>query len=278
MLQCSSEDSVYITDCGSSNGTFVNGLRIVAPQELHPGDQIRIGNQLLTFRRHASFTAKAVEAADELQPTNVVFLPSLITVLVADIRGFTQLAQQIDAGKLSQITSTLFREAGKVLQERGAWTQKYIGDAVMAVWRHEKDAPELRELAAIFDAQLRLASIAASLQARFELDAPIRLGAGINTGWASVGNVGSTASSDHTASGDVVNKAFRLETATKELGCDIAIGQCTYEFLAGNPSVDKYLRNCTLQLKGYEISATVYAATLSSLSGLLQALSPNDSS
>ncbi len=163
-------------------------------------------------------------------------------------------------------------KGGKALQERGAWAQKYIGDAVMAVWLHKKRSPELRELAAVFEGLSRLTAIAASLQSQFGLDSPIRLGAGINTGWASVGNVGSMASSDYTALGDVVNKAFRLESATKEISCDLALGQGTYEFLAGSAGIESLFSACTVKLKGYDEPATAYAARISSIPLVLEAL------
>src|SRR5262249_11457705 len=232
MLQRSEEGRFYITDLGSSNGTFVKGARISAPIILQPGDRIGIGNHEFRFHQEVQGPPR-IEEPDELQSTNILFAQSLITVLVTDIRDFTGLARRMDASKLSMVTGAFFREAGKALQQRGAWAQKYIGDAAMAVWLHKKRAPEVRELAAGFESLSRLAGIAAGLQAHFELDAPIRIGAGVNTGWASVGNVGSIASSDYTALGDVVNKAFRLESATKEIACDLAVGQATFDFLSG---------------------------------------------
>jgi class 3 adenylate cyclase len=219
-----------------------------------------------------------VEPPDELQSTNILFAQSLITVLVADIRDFTGLGRRLEASKLSGLTGTLFREGGKALQERGAWAQKYIGDAVMAVWLHKKRAPEMRELANVFEGLSRLIEIASGLQAHFGLDAPIRLGAGINTGWASVGNVGSMASSDYTALGDVVNKTFRLESATKEIPCDLALGQGTYEFLSGLAGIESLFNACTVKLKGYDEPATAYGAHTSAIPAVLEALKQSQAS
>src|SRR6266478_9814309 len=246
MLQRSDEGKFYITDLGSSNGTFVNGGRISAPVVLRHGDKIRIGSHEFTFHQESAVQPPPVEQPDELQSTNILFAQSLITVLVADIRDFTGLGRRLEASKLSSVTGTLFREGGKALQERGAWAQKYIGDAVMAVWLHKKRSPEMRELSNVFEGLSRLIEIASGLQSQFGLDAPIRLGAGINTGWASVGNVGSMASSDYTALGDVVNKAFRLESATKEIPCDLALGQGTYEFIACSIDVEHLFQKCSV--------------------------------
>jgi adenylate cyclase len=272
MLQCSDRGLCYITDCGSRNGTLVNGTRLTAPMALRPGDQIRIGNYQFTFHQEAAAEHSSVESVEKQPSTNVVFALSLITVLVVDIRDFTGLAQRVEASKLSEVTGTLFREAGQALQERGAWAQKYIGDAVMALWLHKKSAPEPTELAAIFDGLSCLTQIASGLQQQFHLGTPIRIGAGINSGWASVGNVGSIASADYTALGDVVNMTFRLESATKEMACDLALGQGAYEFLASFMDARHLFQKRVVNLKGYAEPATVYGAQLPSLPAVLEAL------
>jgi adenylate cyclase len=275
MLQHSETGEFYLTDLGSSNGTLVNGARICVPTILHAGDRITIGSHEFTFYQPQTATPPAppVEAEpDELKSTNIFFAQKLISVLVVDIRDFTGLARRIEASKLSQISGTFFREGGKALQERGAWAQKYIGDAIMAVWLHKKREPDVRELLSIFDSVSKLVHVAGTLQAHLGLDAPIRIGCGINTGWASVGNVGSIASSDYTALGDVVNKAFRLESATKEVPTDLLLGQGTYDFLAKSASLDNLFQPNTVKLKGYDEPATAYGSHFSSLQALLENL------
>ena len=272
MLQCSDDGRFYITDLGSSNGTFVNGARASTPLILQSGDKICIGNQEFTFHQDGVAEPPPPDRPDVLKSTNVLFAQSFITVLVMDVRDFTGLAQRIDASKLLLITKTLFREAGKVLQERGAWAQKYIGDAVMAVWLHKKRPPEVHELISIFDSVAQLSGIAQGLQNRFELDLPIQMGAGINTGWASVGNIGSIASADYTALGEVVNKAFRLESATKQLSCDLVLGQETFDFLDSAIETATLFQTHSVMLKGYEKPASAYASHLSVLTAILEQL------
>ena len=70
------------------------------------------------------------------------------------------------------------------------------------------------------------------LPARFELPVPIRVGMGINSGDAMVGNTGSAGSNDYTALGDTVNAAFQFESATRAIGIDMIIGQVTFERLS----------------------------------------------
>jgi adenylate cyclase len=272
MLQCSDRGLFYITDCGSRNGTLVNGARVAAPIILRTGDQIQIGNHEFTFHQEGGEEHPSSEGPEKQPSTNVVFALSLITVLVVDIRDFTGLAQRVEASKLSQVTGTLFHEAGQALQERGAWAQKYIGDAVMALWLHKSSAPEQTELCAVFDGLACLARIASDLQGQFQLAAPIRIGAGINSGWASVGNVGSIASADYTALGDVVNMTFRLESATKEMACDIALGQGAYEFLASFMDAGHLFQKRLVNLKGYKESAIAFGAHWPALPAVLEGL------
>jgi adenylate cyclase len=271
MLQQAGDGYFYITDLGSSNGTFVNGTRICVPAILRDGDHLRVGNHEFAFHQPASAAADR-EKSETMPSTNILFSQCLITVLVADIRDFTGLSQQIDARTLSMLTGTLFHETGKALQTRGAATQKYIGDAVMAVWVHQQPDQELGDILSIFEGLQELTGIAAGLQARFNLSAPVSFGAGLNTGWASLGNVGSIASADYTALGETVNRAFRLESSTREIARDIAIGRGAYVQLARAADMDSYFTPATVHLKGYHEPETVYAADFSCLPSLLDAL------
>lgn len=271
MLQKSGNGYIYITDLGSSNGTLVNNARVSAPVILRNGDRVRIGNHEFVF--HQEMVADPLtKEFDALESTNIFLAQQLITVMVADIRDFTGWGQRVDAATLSKMTGKLYREAGKMLQGRGAWAQKYIGDAIMAVWVHKRQAPDLEEFIAVFDALARLTDLVAGLQDYFDLDAPVRCGVGINSGWASVGNVGSIAASDYTALGDVVTKAFRLESATKEISCDLAMGQDAYDFLNRFVDASTIFEPRIVRLKGYDEPATAFVTRLPSLPVVLQTL------
>ena len=91
---------------------------------------------------------------------------------------------------------------------------------------------------------------------------------GVNTGWASIGNVGSKANSDHTALGQAVNRAFRLEAATRELACDLALGHETYHCRSGCTDASRIFKASTVMFKGYAELTTAHTAELSSLSSL----------
>ncbi len=270
ILQRSDSGAFYLTDLGSTNGTLVNGVRVSAPVVLRHGDRIQIGDHELTFHQE-SVSLPEPEGVPQ-KATTVAIALKTITVVVVDIRDFTVLAQRVGSDKLGEVAGTLFRQGGEVLRERGAWAQKYIGDAVMAIWVHTSKRPKVEEFIGVFDALSRLHAIAAQLHLQFGLDAPIRIGAGVNTGEASTGNFGSIAASDYTALGDVVNKAFRLESATKQAGCDLLLGSDTYEFLSRVPDAVPLFHSCVVNLKGYAEPATAHAAQLTSIPALLGAL------
>src|SRR5579863_4925301 len=256
----------YINDLNSFNGTFVNGSRVSAPTILKDGDAITLGTCELRFRQQQAPRPAPIR---NLNPTSVLMAPKLITVLVADIRGFTVLAQRLDPETLPKITGTLFREAGKVLHNRGAWGQKYIGDAVMAVCLHAESAE--REIVNVMSALASLAEIAASLQGQFNLEQPIRIGVGLSSGVAALGNQGSAAAPDFTALGDTVNRAFRLESATKEVGWDVALGEDTYGLIGSLGNVRDLFQSRKLQLKGYAEPVTAWGTRFEAL---LPALDP----
>lgn len=271
LLQRSGDGSFYISDLASSNGTLVNGARISRPVLLRDGYHINIGGYQFTFVQESLRpTPPSEEIKDVGSSTTISFKNRLITVLVADIRNFTGLAQRLEPDKLSRLTATFFREGGKALSDRGAWEQKYIGDAIMAIWQHKRFEPEPHELLAVFEAICILTGIVSGLHYQFGLEAPIRIGVGVNTGLASVANLGTTAGSDYTALGDVVTMAFRLESASKQLGCDFVLGEGTYSFLAGQ--AERIFERCAVNIKGYDDPVTAYRAQLTSLSAVLEGL------
>jgi adenylate cyclase len=251
----------YINDMGSSNGTFVNGARVAAPVQLRHGDAISIGPAEFHFEQEH---AVAPNPARAFGSTSIVITEKTITVLVADIRDFTGMTQRVDPATLPLITGTLFRESGQALQERGAWAQKYIGDAVMAVWAHS-GPPGTAEVLNVLEAACQVAEIAAGLQSRLGLKEPIRLGAGINTGLAVLGNVGSVAAADHTALGETVNRAFRLESMTRQIESDVVLGESTYRKISAAPALAALFQSHPMNLKGYATPVTAYAARFSEL-------------
>jgi adenylate cyclase len=195
---------------------------------------------------------------------------------VIDIRGFTVLSQQVDDSLLCQVTGTWFAEADRIMQRHGSSAEKYIGDAVMSVWLHRVKGQEHLEILEILRAVDEFASVTAGLGARFGLAEGLRIGAGLNTGSATVGNTGTNRVTDYTATGECVNAAFRLESATKGLQTDLCLGKTTSDFLRCWPRAAAYLEEHEVELKGYDTPVTTCPATFESLKRFLDSLDSDD--
>lgn len=84
--------------------------------------------------------------------TATLHVRRLISVLVVDIRNFTGLTRQLDEKILSEVIGTWFRHAGEIIRANGSWVDKYIGDAVMAVWIHGAQEVDNHEMLQILQA------------------------------------------------------------------------------------------------------------------------------
>jgi adenylate cyclase len=235
MVRMLGDGRFYVIDVGSVNGTFVNARRIVVPHELKHGDQIRVGLQVITFSWDAAPDLRAAGGWDESDSGGGTVLTmggvvSQLTILVADVRGYTALSQQLPPERLATVMGTLFNDATLVVQAHGGLVDKFIGDAVMARWTAEESTMGDSVVSALRTARDIHRAIERLNAATEGLPAPLRIGCGVNSGVAVLGTVGSTARREYTALGDAINLAFRLETATKELATDVAIGidSCRY--------------------------------------------------
>lgn len=271
MIRRDMSGACILSDAGSRNGTLVNGLPITTPVPLQHGDEIRIGGEAILFEQPSAPVALVQETVSA--PATQVFLSSsLVTVLVADMRGFTQLAREVDADQLSALLSELFGAMGRMLNERRCFYQKYIGDAIMALWVHERPQVDRRTFASVLDMLPAIQELVAPMQSRFNLSRPVAFGIGINSGMASVGNLGSATASDFTAIGDAVNKAFRLEAATRTSGADVLIGRATIELLYPAIAMPAQISSAPVELKGYDTPEPAYLLAASDLPLLAGAL------
>jgi adenylate cyclase len=272
MLQRTDAGEYYLIDLGSRNGSFVNGRRVSVPAALRDGDRISLGDYQLVFHQDARPVAAAGDAGVEEGATKPLYVSRLISVLVVDIRDFTGLSQRVDEAELCQLIGAWFNHASNIMQQHGSWTQKYIGDAVMSVWMHRDREREAEEIAGILHALGAFVKATEGLAAQVGVSAAIRIGAGINTGYAAMGNTGSGLVTDYTALGTTVNAAFRLESATKELKTDVALGEGTYERLKRYPAAAPVFLERTASLKGFEGLTRCYSASFDALMALLPAL------
>lgn len=133
-----------------------------------------------------------------------------VTVLFADIRGFTQLSEQMDAQEVVLMLNEFFTAMTEVVLEAGGTLDKYLGDCVMALFGAPVQSPDdvERGLRAAINMQREVALMNVDRQRR-GLRA-VKIGVGLHTGTAVVGNIGSDQRMQYTAIGDTVNVASRL--------------------------------------------------------------------
>ncbi len=150
-----------------------------------------------------------------------------LTVLFSDIRNFSAFAERMGPEELASFLGEYLTPMTELVLESGGMLDKYIGDAVMALWAAPVDVPD--HAARACDVALRMQAALDGLNARWTQQGKpqIQIGIGINTGPMAVGNMGSAARFDYTALGDQVNYGSRLEALTKEYGVGILVGEAT---------------------------------------------------
>ncbi len=152
-----------------------------------------------------------------------------ITVLFADIRGFTAMAEGMMPEEVVEILSAFFDRMVEVLMRHQGTIDKFLGDGMMVIFGAPVDDlyQEQHAVLAAIEMQTELSKLCNDWQTNGR--PLIKMGIGINSGTAIVGNIGSYDHMEYTAIGDTVNLAARLESATKELGLDIVVSEQTYE-------------------------------------------------
>ena len=152
---------------------------------------------------------------------------SEITVLFSDVRGFTTISEKLDAQELARLLNGYLTEMTRIIFRHQGTLDKYIGDAVMAIWGAPFTEPKHGERCC--EAALSMLSRLSELQQGWLSEGlpAMEIGIGINTGIASVGNMGSSLRYGYTAMGDTVNLASRLEGLNKEYGTSILISEST---------------------------------------------------
>ena len=145
------------------------------------------------------------------------------TFLFTDVRGFTNLSEKLQPEEVTDIMNKVLTVQVDCIQAHGGMVDKFIGDACMAIFNAplDLDQHEKRAVACAQDMRTAIRLL------QKELPEPIAIGIGVNTGEAIIGNMGSDTRFDYSAIGDAVNTAARLESATKEAGVDLLIGEST---------------------------------------------------
>lgn len=249
-----------LSDMGSTNGTYLNKRRIHEATAVKDGDTIRIGSSEFVFKLLQDGATTAIDVPERTIITKDVRVAE-ITVLVSDIRNYTQLSETLAIEKLSLVLGQWLRAVSQSVAKHGGQVDKFLGDCVYARWESMNDSSQ-SVINALKTAQ-DLDRICKQVNREHkDLPKPIMVGVGINTGSAAV-----DFSSDNTAIGDAVNIAFRLESASKELGKDIVISESSYRYLPEGLCTQ---RAQSIAVKGKNEPILVSALNFSELPQLLQ--------
>ncbi len=178
-----------------------------------------------------------------------------VTVLFSDIRGFTSLSEKLDPESLVNLLNTFLTPMTEVILKNGGMLDKYIGDAIMALFNAPVSVERHAEKAC--SSALEMVKQLEDLNPEFEKNYGVKLsiGVGINTGEAVVGNMGSKQRFDYTAIGDTVNLASRLEGLTKLYGVSIILSEFTKEEV-GETFLTRKLG--VVRVKGKEKAVAIY--------------------
>ena len=144
-----------------------------------------------------------------------------VTVMFSDLRGFSRISEQLEPDELLQFLNEHFEATTEIILEHGGTLLSYMGDGLLAVFGAPLD----------MERQEENAILAAREMVRNAMEREIRIGVGIATGDAVLGDLGTTRRREYTVIGDVVNTAARLEKLTKEKGesvlCDAETYRCS---------------------------------------------------
>jgi adenylate cyclase len=179
-----------------------------------------------------------------------------ITVMFSDIRGFTTISEKLDAQELALFLNQYLSDMTGLVFEHQGTLDKYIGDAVMAFWGAPVEEPG--HSAKACNTALKMMDRVREMQKKWEAEGKphLDIGIGLNTGLASVGNMGSALRYGYTALGDAVNLSSRLEGLNKDYGTHILVNETTYSAAKDDGFVFRELD--LIRVKGKLQPVTIY--------------------
>jgi len=156
----------------------------------------------------------------------------LLTIMFTDLRNFTDYSEGRDPHELVGELNEYFAGMSAEIKKHSGMINKFIGDGIMAIWgapvEHADDA---RRAVAC---GLSMVGINREFNERRAAQGklPLRIGIGIHTGVAMVGNIGAPEKMEYTAMGDTVNRASRIESANKSFGTQLLVSEMTYHLVS----------------------------------------------
>lgn len=167
------------------------------------------------------------------------------TIMFTDVRGFTSLSEKLKPEEVIEIMNKALTIQANAVKDNDGMVDKYIGDAMMAVWNAPIDVEHHEEKAIQTALQIR--------HAMQEAELDIEIGIGINSGEVVAGNMGSDSRFEYSVLGDACNLAARLESSCKTVGKNLVIGEATINKYKG-----KSIELDSILVKGKEKPVKIY--------------------
>jgi len=195
----------------------------------HLSDQLQGRNRLLhqLLNRYVSPEVADMILKDPEKHLRLGGFTRPVTILVADIRGFTRFTESSSAAHVVETLNSIFSALTPVIFKHGGTFDKYLGDAIMAFYGAPMSGPDDHVRAA--RTALEMQTVFAALQAQQPPLKQLGLGIALNSGDAIVGNVGSETVMDYTVIGDTVNVTHRLQGEARS--GEVLISAETYALL-----------------------------------------------
>ena len=185
---------------------------------------------------------------------NMASKKARLTVLFADIVGFTSISEKLTPSELSEFVNGYLTEMSFVIRQSGGTLDKYIGDAIMAFWGAPLEDPNHpnHAVGAALAMQAKLEELKETYRQRNWPN--ISVGLGLSTGDMTVGDMGSNVRKAYTVMGDAVNLGSRLEGITRQYGVGIIVSEVTRAETTGIAyrDIDR------VRVKGKDVPITIY--------------------
>jgi len=154
-----------------------------------------------------------------------------VAILMTDLRGFTTLTEESDSTQLVAQLNEYFTEMVKCIFATNGTVDKFVGDAILAVWGNIQSGGKEKDCALAVKTGMRMLGSLEVLNKEWVKKGwpELKMGVGINYGEVIFGAIGSEEKADPTVIGDAVNSASRLEGLTKEYGLELLIGESVAE-------------------------------------------------
>jgi class 3 adenylate cyclase len=220
----------------------------------------RLQRTLESFERFVPGKFLTVIASDGIENIQVgVASTRLITILFADIRGYTSMSEQMTPLETFALLNDYLACMGQVINDTGGFIDKYIGDAIMALFEDETTGCALHAALAM-QQSLKVFNEKRSR----EFQPTVNIGIGIHRGEVVMGTIGFTSRIESTVIGDAVNVAARVEGLTRKYNCDVLVTESVVAALRRPEAFELRLVDESVKVKGKNEPVAIYELMASS--------------